>query len=107
MLTRQYHLRWFLVPPVLHLCVCVISYVGLLLPSLQGLGILFTYVLLADLPVSLPAYFLGWKYPAFAVVWVFAVGTFWWYLLGRGAEFLIDSLLRRKPIMLFPPKSNQ
>ena len=99
---RQRHLPWFHVLPILHLCACVLSYVGLLLPSLQGLGILFTYVLVADLPISLPAYFLGWKYPAISAMWVFAVGTFWWYLLGRGAGFLINSLHRRKPVTLFP-----
>lgn len=83
-------MRWRNVLPSLHLLACLISYVGLLVPSLQFLGILFAYVLLVDLPVSLLAYALGWKYPALAVTWVFMAGTLWWYLLGRAvqAEFL-------------------
>jgi hypothetical protein len=71
------------------------SYVGLLLPSLQHFGILFTFILLADFPISLLAYFLGWKYPALAVIWIFVAGTFWWYLLGRGAEALFIRFIRR------------
>jgi hypothetical protein len=99
---RQFHLRWFHLLPIFHLCACLISYVGLLLPSLEYFGILFTFVLLADLPVSLPAYFLGWKYPAIAVTWIFVAGTFWWYFLGRGVDFLIDLFRGRKPVTLFP-----
>ena len=79
-------IRWRYVLPSLHLLACLLSYVGLLLPSLQSFGILFTVILMADLPVSLPAYFLGWKYPAFAVTWVFVAGTLWWYLLGRAVQ---------------------
>jgi hypothetical protein len=106
-LIRKYPLRWVHFLPILHLCACLISYVGLLLPSLQNLLILFTFVLLADLPISLPTYFLGWKYPALAVIWIFVAGTFWWYFLGRGAEFLIDSLRSRKPVTLFSPNRTQ
>jgi len=79
-------IRWRYVLPSLHLLACLVSYVGLLLPSLQSLGILFTVILMADLPISLPAYFLGWKYQAFAVTWVFVAGTLWWYLLGRAVQ---------------------
>jgi hypothetical protein len=78
--------RWRYVLPSVHLLACSISYVGLLIPSLQVLGILFTFVLMADLPISLPAYFLAWKYPAFAATWVFVAGTLWWYLLGRAVH---------------------
>jgi hypothetical protein len=92
---RRYQLRWFHFLPILHLCACLISYVGLLLPSLQHIGILFTFVLLADFPISLPAYFLGWKYPVLAAMWVFVAGTFWWYLLGRGAEGLFIRFIRQ------------
>jgi|SRR5580692_411860 hypothetical protein len=79
-------IRWRYVLPSLHLLACLTSYVGLLIPSLQFLGILFTFVLLADLPVSLLAYGLGWKYPVLAGLWIFVVGTLWWYLLGRAAQ---------------------
>ena len=79
-------IRWRYVLPPLHLLACSISYVGLLIPSLQFLGIMFTFVLLADLPVSLLAFALGWKYPALAVTWIFVAGTLWWYLLGRAVQ---------------------
>jgi hypothetical protein len=52
------------------------------------LGILFSFILLVDLPISIPAYALGWRYSAIAVVWVFVAGTLWWYLLGKGVEAL-------------------
>jgi hypothetical protein len=74
----------------------MLSYVGLLVPKLQYFGILFTVVLLADLPISLPVYFMAWKYPALSVIWIFAAGTFWWYLIGRGAEALRIGFVRRK-----------
>src|SRR5260370_24857596 len=99
--------RWVYVLPSLHLFACLTSYVGLLIPSLQHLGILFSFVMLADLPISLLAYGLAWKYSALAVIWIFVAGTFWWYLLSRGAEFLIDSMRRRKPITLFSSNHSQ
>jgi hypothetical protein len=79
-------IRWRYVLPSLHLFACLTSYIGLLIPSLQFLGILFSFVLLADLPVSFLAYGLAWKYPALAVTWVFVAGTLWWYLLGRAVQ---------------------
>ncbi len=88
--------RWVYLLPLLHLCACLTSYVGLLVPSLQHLGILFTFVQLADLPISLPAYFLGWKYSTLAVIWIFVAGTLWWYLLGRGVQALLVRFVRRK-----------
>ena len=96
-------IRWRYVLPSLHLLACLTSYVGLLIPSLQFLGILFSLVLLADLPVSLLAYGLGWKYPALAVTWVFVAGTFWWFLLGRAVEGLFLKFSRRNepPVRLF------
>ncbi len=81
--------------PTLHLCACLISFIGLVIPSLQYLGILFTFIQFADFPISLPAYILGWKYPALAVIWIFVAGTFWWYLLGRGVEALLNRFSRR------------
>jgi hypothetical protein len=91
-------MRWRYVLPSLHFLACSISYVGLLIPSLQFLGILFTYVLLADLPISLPAYFLAWKYPVLAVTWVFVAGTLWWYLIGRAVQVVFLWFARRNDI---------
>jgi hypothetical protein len=78
--------RWRYVLPSIHLLACVSGYVGLLLPRLQFFGILFSFVLLVDLPVSLLAYGLGWKHPVLALTWVFVAGTLWWYLLGRAVQ---------------------
>jgi hypothetical protein len=94
-MVRQYDLDWAHFLPILHLCACLISFVGLVLPRLQHVGILFTFILLADLPISLPAYFLGWEYSTLAVVWVFVAGTLWWYVLGRTAEALFIRFVRR------------
>jgi hypothetical protein len=84
--------------PSLHLFACLTSYVGLLIPSLQHLGILFPFVLLADLPISLLAYGLAWKYSALAVIWIFVAGTFWWYLLGRVVQAVFLRFTRRNEL---------
>jgi len=99
--------RWVYVLPSLHLFACLASYVGLLIPSLQRLGILFSFLMLADLPVSIPAYALAWKYSTLAAIWIFVAGTFWWYLLGRGAEFFMNFMRRRKPIARFSSNHSQ
>ncbi len=84
---------WFLyVLPVTHLSACLISWIGLIVPKLQFLGIVWTFVMVFDLPVSVPAYVLGWKHSALAVVWVFLGGTVWWYFLSCGAERVINKL---------------
>ncbi len=98
---RPLNFRWFHFLPIFHFCVCLISYVGLLLPNVQNLGKLLALIVLVDLPISLPAYFLGWKYPAPALVWVLIAGTFWWYVLGGGVKFLSDSLRGLRPTVLF------
>jgi hypothetical protein len=88
-------IKWRYVLPSIHLFACVTSYVGLLVPGLQFLGILFTFVLMADLPISLPAYFLAWKCPAFAATWIFVAGTLWWYLLARAVQAVFLWFARR------------
>ncbi len=87
---------WIYLLPCLHLCVCSISYLGVLLPSLQYFAILFEFVLLADLPISIVTYLVAWKYPGFGVIWTFVVGTAWWYLLSRGLELLVNAIQSRK-----------
>jgi hypothetical protein len=82
--------RWVYILPSIHLCACLISYSGYVIPSLQNLAILFPFILLADLPVSIVTYSLGWKYPSIAVLWIFVGGTLWWYLLSRGVDFLFN-----------------
>jgi len=87
--------RWAYVLPSLHFFVCLTSYVGVIFPSLHYLGIIFSFVLLADLPISLPAYIVGWKYSALAVIWIFVAGTFWWYLLGRAMQAVFLGFIHR------------
>jgi len=94
------HLRWFHSLPIFHLYGC---FTGLLDTS----SLVFTtgescYVhLILDLPISLAAYLIGWKYGGLALAWIMVVGTLWWYLLGRGAEFLLDTFVRSLDDSLF------
>jgi len=91
--------------PGLHLSICLASYVGIFLKLLY-LGMMFTYVLIADLPVSLVAYLTGFTYPLFAVLWIMTVGTVWWYGLGRAAEYVIEWIKDSRGDQsgsLFPP----
>ena len=74
------HCVYFL--PVLHFCACLMLPLSYLVPRLQYPGaIVWEFVMMADLPVSLVAYFLAWKYGLFAMIWIFVVGTLWWYYL--------------------------
>ena len=59
-------IKWVYLLPTLHFCACLVSYIGLVIPSLQHFGIVFTFILLADLPISVPAYALGWKFGTLA-----------------------------------------
>lgn len=102
-LARQGRVRWVYLLPILHLCACFTSLIGFVIPSLQYWGIAWTFIPILDLPVSLVFYGLAWKHSALAALWIFVVGTYWWYLLGRGAVFLIDSIRHRKPVTLFSP----
>jgi hypothetical protein len=83
--------RWVYFLPSVHLCACFVSFIGLVIPSLQYTGILFTFILVADLPVSALAYALGWKQSALAVTWIFVAGTLWWYLLSLAGEALVKA----------------
>jgi hypothetical protein len=82
--------RWVYLLPVLHLCACLTSVVGHVIPGLQYLGIVWVFIMLIDLPVSAIAYALAWNHGTVAGIWVVVVGTLWWYLLSRGAEILVN-----------------
>lgn len=102
-MARQRRLRWVYLLPILHLCACFISYIGIVIPSLQYWGIVWTYIMMLDLPISLVAFGIGWKHGALAIIWIMSAGTLWWYLLSRGAEFVFGGFIRRpKPVTLFP-----
>ena len=87
--------RWIYLPPTIHLCAHLISYIGLLIPNLQYFAFLFTFVLVADLPISIPAYLFGWRYSGFAVMWIFTGGTLWWYVLSRAVNALFIRYARQ------------
>jgi hypothetical protein len=77
------------------LCGCLTSYVGILIPSLQFLGILFSLFLLADVPISLLGYARAWKYSTLGVIWICVAGTLWWYLLGRAVQAVVLGFTHR------------
>jgi hypothetical protein len=106
-LARQSRTRWVYFLPIIHLCASFTSLVGIVIPSLQYWAFAWTFILILDLPVSLVSYGLAWKHGALAMIWIFIAGTYWWYLLSRGTEFLIDSMRHRKPIALFSPNRNR
>lgn len=51
--------------------------------------------MIIDLPVSLVAFGLAWKYSVLAAIWIVVVGTFWWYLLSRGIKLMFDKFGNR------------
>ena len=102
-LIRKHARRWVYVLPILHLCACLVSMIGYVIPSLQYWGIAFTFILLCDLPISVVAYALGWKHPAIATIWIFVVGTLWWYSLSLVFDKFIDRGQAGQPLI---PKSD-
>jgi len=88
------HSRWVYLLPSLHLGACLLTFIGFVIPSLQYLAILFTFIVLADLPISVPYYALAWKYGGLAVTWIFLAGTIWWYVLSRAADTLLERFRR-------------
>ncbi len=62
---------------------------GYVIPGLDFLGILFSLLTIADMPVSFVTVALAFSnHGALAGVWVIVAGTLWWYLLCLAAEFL-------------------
>jgi hypothetical protein len=57
-------------------------------------------VMVLDLPLSIVAYMLAWKYGLVAAIWIFVVGTWWWYFLSRGIEHMIERFRHRKEIVV-------
>ena len=82
-------IRWIYWPPLIHLAICLVAMMGYIMPPLQFLGILWSVVTIADVPVSIVTVELTFsQHGALAGVWAIVVGTLWWYLLCRTAEFL-------------------
>jgi len=62
------------------------SMVGYVIPSLQFLGIVQVFILLADLQVSVPVFVFAWGCPVLSQLWLIVAGTLSWYFLGRMAK---------------------
>jgi hypothetical protein len=76
--------HWVYLLPLIHFAGCSLLPIGYLLPKLQYVGgIVWEFVMLADLPISLVAYFLAWKNGLFSMIWIFVAGTLWWYFLSQ------------------------
>jgi hypothetical protein len=61
-------------------------------------GFVWIIVMLVDLPVSLVAYALAWKFGVLAAVWIFVAGTGWWYFLSGIIERVVESFRHRNEI---------
>jgi hypothetical protein len=98
-LTRQAHPDWIYFPPILHFCACLMSTLRFFVPGLQYLSVMWTLLVLVDVPVSLLADGLGPHYSALAATWIVAAGTLWWYLLSRLGETVFHKFKpRSKPV---------
>jgi hypothetical protein len=71
---------------------------GFVVPQLQFLGILMVFVNIADFPISLVAIALAFRHDALAWIWMVVVGTLWWYLLCRAAQFMCYRFVSRTNI---------
>ena len=93
MSTTKSAFRWIYVPPLAHLALCLIAMVGYVVTNLQFLGILWSLVTIADIPVSMVTLSLAFSQRSvLAGIWATAAGTLWWYLLCRTAEFLAGKI---------------
>lgn len=89
--------RWVYLLPAIHLCACSLALLGYVVPEFQFMGIVWTAVMVADLPISLVAFGLSWRHGLLAALWIVGIGTLWWYLLARGAKFVFHKFKGRPP----------
>jgi hypothetical protein len=71
--------------PAFHLAACLTPPLDTwfrVSPISSFIVIVWTLVMIADLPISLVAYFLAWHYSCFDKCG-FLAGTAWWYFLSR------------------------
>ena len=90
---RQGRLRWAHSLPILHLCACFTSILGMVIPALRYLALGWGYIMIIDLPISIVAYALAFKASPLAYIWIIVVGTLWWYVLSRGVQFVFNVLM--------------
>lgn len=96
LLIRERYSRLVYFLPILHLCACFISMLGHMVTELQCLGIVMTFIMILDLPISLVAYGLAWKHGVLAGIWILTAGTLWWYLLSLGVKFVFGKFTHRR-----------
>jgi len=51
--------------------------------------------MVADLPISVVAYLLGWRFQLAAAIWLFVAGTGWWYFLSLRLERALQGIRYR------------
>jgi hypothetical protein len=93
---KQGHSPWVYFLPIVHFSACCVCLLGLIFPGLQYLGIMWGFIMLLDLPVSVVAYVLAFRGNEGANVWIFVAGTLWWYFLSCGVEMAFKRLSDRK-----------
>jgi hypothetical protein len=96
MLGAPKRFRWVYALPFIHFCAYLLSLSGVVVPAFQSLAVAGEFIMLADLPISIVAYALAWKYSSLAALWILIAGTLWWYLLSRGAELLLRRFKARR-----------
>jgi hypothetical protein len=64
---------------------------GYVAPKLDYLGIIWTFVMFADFPISLLSYVVAWRHEVIAQVWIVVAGTWWWYAI---SNLIIRLLIR-------------
>jgi len=70
--------------PGVHLCICLVGFLGLLVPHLSNLAFALEALFVLDFPISVVAFILAWKHPVLTTIWFVVIGTLWWYLLCLG-----------------------
>ena len=85
------HSPWVYLLPSLHVCGCLMLPLGYLVhfvdPQMDYIfGATWGLVGLVDLPLSIVAYLLAWRYSLLAATWIFVAGTWWWYFLSCAIE---------------------
>jgi hypothetical protein len=89
---RSHRFSWVYVLPAVHLIACFIADVpALLIPRMQSLGIVQSYLIVADFPISIGVFALAWQHPLLAYAWIWVVGTLWWYLLSRVVRYIFEN----------------
>jgi hypothetical protein len=91
---RKYF-RWSRIFPVIHVFLCATGLLGGFVSGWDGLQEVWGFLIKADLPWSVVYMVVGMTHEWLAVLLIVIIGTSWWYLLGRLAEYLFDRLGKR------------